>query len=202
MSTTADPLEVGDLPDGSEPPGEDLNFEVRPNGRSYGLELLLRRPFTRNLSGSLAYTLSRSTRRIGVEDVPSSFDRTHIFNASAGYKVGAGYHVSARALIYSGVPVREFGVTGGRTGARSDAFTRLDFRLSKEWHVSRSARLMLIVEMLNATFEEEILGITCLPNGCVTATFGPVSVPSVGLRGTFGGAVSDAGERRDEALIE
>jgi hypothetical protein len=89
-------------------------------------------------------------------------------------------------MVYSGLPVREFGVVGGRTGERTDAFVRLDLRFSKQWDLSWS-QLMLVIEMLNATFEKEVLGSTCVPEGCVTATFGPVTVPSIGLRGTFGG---------------
>jgi len=85
--------------------------------------------------------------------------------------------------------VRQIGVPGGRTGDRSDAFARLDLRFSKEWNLSWGD-LMFIVEMLNATFQEEILGVSCTQVGCATATFGPISVPSVGLRGTFGGARS------------
>lgn len=194
LSTIPDPLEVGDATDGSEPILEDLNFDDRPRGRAAGLELLLRRPFTKALSGSLGYTLSRAIRRIGAVEVPSSFDRTHVVQSTAGYDFGAGYNLSARLLVYSGLPVREVGVTGGRTGNRSEPFTRIDVRFSKEWSLSWS-RLMLIVEMLNATFQEEILGVSCLPDRCITAKFGPVSVPSVGLRGTFGGAITDRGGR-------
>lgn len=185
LTTVPDPLEVGDLPSGGEPPSEDLNFDDRPNGQSYGLELMLRRPFSNALSGTLAYTLSRSTRRIGGTDVPSSFDRTHTLNATLGYDLGNGFNVGARLLLYSGLPVRSIGETGGRTGDRSEPFVRLDFRLSKEWTLSWG-KLMLIAEMLNATFQEEILGVSCAPEGCISATFGPLTVPSVGLRGTFG----------------
>jgi hypothetical protein len=194
LATVPDPLEVAEATDGSERLEEELNFTERPRGSAYGLELLLRRPFTKTLSGSVGYTLSRSTRRIGASDVPSSFDRTHVFQTTAGYDFGSGYNFSTRLLVYSGLPVRQVGVTGGRTGARSEAFSRVDVRLSKEWSLSWS-RLMLVVEMLNATFQEEILGVSCFPGRCVTATFGPVSVPSIGLRGTFGGAITDSGER-------
>jgi hypothetical protein len=187
LTTVSDPLEVGDTDTGGEPPTEPLNFVDRPDGRSYGMELLLRRPFTQALSGTLAYTLSRSTRRLGASDVPSSFDRTHLFNVAAGYKLGNGYHVSTRLMLYSGLPVRQFGVLGGRTGERSDGYFRVDLRMSKEWRLDW-VDLMLIVEVLNATFEEEVLGVSCFPGRCVTATFGPVTVPSVGLRGTFGHA--------------
>jgi hypothetical protein len=187
LTTTADPLEIGETQQGVEAPEEPLNFEDRPNGRSYGLELLLRRPFNHVLSGSVGYTLSRSTRRIGDTDFPSSFDRTHVLNTTLGYALGAGFHASTRLLVYSGLPVRRLGDAGGRTGDRSDPFVRIDGRLSKTWNQSWG-ELMLIVEMLNATFQDEILGTTCTENGCLTATFGPISVPSVGLRGTFGGA--------------
>jgi hypothetical protein len=187
LSTTADPLEVGDVAGGGEPPQEDLNFAERPNGRSYGLELLLRRPFNNALSGSLGYTLARSTRRIGGQEVPSSFDRTHVLNGTLGYDFGSGYYAGTRVLAYSGLPVRVFGSTAGRTGDRAEPFVRIDARVSKAWELSWG-QLMLIVEMLNATFEKEVLGVSCQAQGCVTATFGPISVPSVGLRGTFGGA--------------
>lgn len=194
LGTVSDPLGVGDADDGSELTREDFNFVEHPNGRSVGLELLLRRPFTQAVSGSLAYTLSRSTRRIGGEDIPSSFDRTHVLNATVGWKLGSGYHASARFLTYSGLPVRQLGITGGRTGERSEPFVRVDFRISKEWDLDWM-RLMLILEMLNATFQEETLGVACGPGGCETATFGPIAVPSIGLRGTFGGAIDDTPDR-------
>jgi hypothetical protein len=187
LSTTADPLEVGDVPGGGEPPREELNFSDRPNGRSYGLEVLLRRPFNNALSGSISYSLSRSTRRVGGSDFPSSFDRTHVFNGTLGYDFGSGYYASSRLMLYSGLPVRVLGDTGGRTGGRGDPFVRVDARVSKAWELSWG-QLMLIVEMLNATFQKEVLGVSCQRQGCATATFGPVSIPSIGLRGTFGGA--------------
>lgn len=195
ISTTPDPFEIGEATGGNLPP-EELNYDEHPNGRAYGLELMLRRPFTRDLSGTIAYTLSRSTRHVGTEHIPSSFDRTHLFNLTAGYKLGAGYNVSLRFLTYSGLPIRRFGNVTGRTGDRSDPFARLDLRFSKEWRTSW-AHWMLVVEMLNATFQKEILGVSCVAGGCVTATFGPVSVPSIGLRGTFGAATGDSAERAD-----
>jgi hypothetical protein len=194
LTTVPDPLEVGDTASGAEPPIEDLNFSVRPNGRAAGIELMLRRPLSRALTGSLAYTLSRSTRRIGSQDVPSSFDRTHVLNATAGYDFGRGYLASTHLLVYSGLPVRRIGQTGGRTGDRSPEFVRLDLRFSKEWELSWG-NLMLVAEILNAFFEKEVLGVSCAAQGCVTATFGPVTVPSIGLRGTFGGARQGSLER-------
>ncbi len=190
LSTVPDPLEVGDAQEGGEPPREDMAFDERPNGRSFGMELIVRRPFTNELSGTLAYTLSRSTRRLGGTDVPSSFDRTHMLNVTLGYDFGHGYRAGTRFMAYSGLPVRELGVPLGRTGDRSDPFLRWDVRFSKEWKLSWS-HLMLIVEVLNATFQEEVLGVACSPAGCETATFGPVTVPSIGLRGTFGGAIEN-----------
>jgi hypothetical protein len=175
LATVADPLEIGEAEDGTEPESEDGNFEDRPNGRSYGLEFMLRRPFNNDLSGTLSYTLSRSSRRIGNQSVPSSFDRTHILNTTLGYDFGSGYRFGTRVMVYSGLPVRRLGVVGGRTGERSDPFVRLDLRFSKQWDL-RWSQLMFIVETLNATFEKEVLGVTCVAEGCVTATFGPVTV--------------------------
>lgn len=191
LGTVPDPLGVGSSTSGAPLQEEELNFTDRPNGRSYGLELLLRRPFNHDLSGTLSYTLARSTRRLGNRDELSSFDRTHTLNFTLGYKLGSGYDVGTRVLLYSGLPVREIGVIGGHSNDRSDPFVRVDFRASKEWHLTWTD-LMLIVEVLNATFAKETLGVACGPQGCVTAQFGPVSVPSIGLRGTFGGVRSQA----------
>ena len=74
------------------------------------------RPFNNRLSGTLSYTLSRSLRRIGGQDVPSSFDRTHVLNATAGYNLGAGFNFSTRLLLYSGLPVRLWQARLGRMG--------------------------------------------------------------------------------------
>ncbi|HEY8079822.1 MAG TPA: TonB family protein, partial [Labilithrix sp.] len=72
--------------------------DQRIRGRTDGLELLLRRPLTKKLTGWIAYTLSRSTR----EATPphstgqaatflSDFDRTHVLNVVGAYDLGRNW---------------------------------------------------------------------------------------------------------------
>src|SRR5690606_39317347 len=55
---------------GNGPP----DFESRSDGRSYGLEVFLRRRLTRRLGGFFTYTLSRAERSVRGKTFPSSFD--------------------------------------------------------------------------------------------------------------------------------
>src|SRR5205814_10420543 len=68
--------------------------EVR-DGRSYGLEVMLRRPAGKRLYGWLAYTLSKSERLIGYfrERVASDWDQRHILNLVVGYRLRGGWGV-------------------------------------------------------------------------------------------------------------
>jgi hypothetical protein len=91
-------------------------------------------------------------------------------NLTLGYKLGSGYDIGTRLLLYSGLPVRELGVVGGNTNERSEPFVRVDLRASKEWRLSWTD-LTLIMEVLNATFSKEILG-------CVAPSEGPAPMRS------------------------
>ncbi|HET9931784.1 MAG TPA: TonB-dependent receptor, partial [Polyangiaceae bacterium] len=107
-------------------------------GRAYGIELMLRRPFSKRLSGALSYTLSRTTRRAhfltpsGTEDittVPSEFDRTHVFNAVLGYELGRRWRIGGRMLFYSGTPYSKLSgslAVPPYNAYRNPAFYRLD----------------------------------------------------------------------------
>ncbi|MGH8749748.1 MAG: hypothetical protein ACREU5_11655, partial [Burkholderiales bacterium] len=60
------------------------------HGMAYGLELLVRRPLSKRLTGWLSYTLSRSTRaahyltpsgREATSKIVGDYDRTHVLNS-------------------------------------------------------------------------------------------------------------------------
>lgn len=58
-------------------------------GRSYGVELMVRRKLGDRLFGWLAYTLSRTERWTpGYAVYPFAYDKTHILNAVASYELG------------------------------------------------------------------------------------------------------------------
>ena len=92
-------------------------LDQRVRGQTYGIEILLRRPLTKRLTGWVAYTLSRSTRvapappevrQLGLSDqtqtVLSEFDRTHVLNVVAAYDLGLNWRIGGRFLYYTGRP--------------------------------------------------------------------------------------------------
>lgn len=74
-------------------------------GRSYGLEVLLRRRLERGLYGWLSYTLSRSERFLGEgRVVPFTFDQTHVLNIALSYEPLPALRFGARFQLATGSP--------------------------------------------------------------------------------------------------
>jgi TonB family protein len=119
-------------------------------GRSYGMQVLVRRDIVKGLFGWVAYTLLRSERRDGAH-APwrlSDFDQTHVLTALASYDLGKGFDVGVRFRYATGYP-RTFVVgayydarrdlydpiLGPRNSTRIPAFYQLDVRLAKKWKI-------------------------------------------------------------------
>src|SRR5262249_8500190 len=62
-------------------------------GRSYGLEVLLRRQAKSGIFGWVSYTLSRTERLRDNQWVPYDFDRTHLVNFVAGLPLRRNWDV-------------------------------------------------------------------------------------------------------------
>jgi hypothetical protein len=188
----------------SSPSG--LCNDQRVRGRTYGLELLLRRSLTKRVSGIVSYTLSRSTREAhapagnadAVVEVPSEEDRTHVLNVIGAYDFGRGWRAGARSFFYTGrpysnevrlVPVPPYNVF------RYPSFFRLDLRLEKRWRLSRRSSVAFVAEWFNATLQRESTGLACAPTAtvdhptsldqCSPNATGPVTIPSVGVEAEF-----------------
>jgi len=114
-------------------------------GRSYGLELLVRRKVADGLYGWLSYTLSRSERFVGDgEAVPFTFDQTHILNLAASYKIWR-FRFGARFQLSTGRPSQDvvgavYDADSGRyrptlTGltSRMPVYNQLDLRVDYEF---------------------------------------------------------------------
>jgi len=117
-------------------------------GRSFGLEVLIRREITSKLYGWLAYTLSRSQviRRPGLGWEAFNFDQPHIITLVAGYRPSVGWELSTRYRLVSGNPtapvrgaaldvdtgsfVPDLGTFGA---ARLPLFSQLDARAQYTW---------------------------------------------------------------------
>jgi hypothetical protein len=167
--------------------GDCLHQRVR--GRTTGLELLLRRPLTKRLSGWLAYTLSRSTRDTGAlrasfpagaesllrgqeirpdlahsATVLAEFDRTHVLNVIGAYDLGAGWRAGARFVYYTGRPYSRTALGYAIPPFNSERlpdFHRLDFRVEKRFGALRRPSLSVVFEWFNATLRKEAVGIDC-----------------------------------------
>jgi len=156
------------------------DFQARSDGRSFGLELFFKRRLTRRLGGFFSYTLSRSERTVGEERFPSAFDRTHVINAAASYRLGRGWSTGGRVLFYSGAPIQPSadGAIVLRTGdvEREPPFVRLDLRLEKRWTLGKGAFIAFVAEVLNASLSKQTLG---------AEEIGPLVIPSLGAEVGF-----------------
>jgi hypothetical protein len=174
---------------------------AKSRGSAYGLELGVKRDLSKRLSGSVAYTLSRSVRSTATRDFVSGYDRTHVANVVVSYDLGRRWRAGFRYVIYTGVPITrdtpDFAAQAvGVPPERTPVFQRLDVRLEKRWRVGARGWVSFVVEALNATLSREVTGYQCgralvLPGApaptpaCTERVIGPISVPSVGLEGGF-----------------
>ncbi len=147
-------------------------------GRSYGAQILLRRPPSSTgpvpgLHGWIAYTLSRSERRYAGDTSYRLFDydEPHVLAAVVGYEIG-GFRLGARFRAATGMPrtpvVGSYvdandgqyePVFGAQNTIRLPAFYQLDLRAERSFSWSR-ARLVLSLDAVNVTFHrnaEEIV---------------------------------------------
>ena len=181
--------------------GRDPCVNERVRGRTFGLELLARRPLTRRLAGWVSYTLSRSTRetrapgvvRSGVVSVPSEFDRTHVLNVVLAYDLGNGWRAGARFFFYTGRPYSrsaEGVAVPPYNSERLPDFYRIDARLEKRWRLGETSSIAMVLEGLNVTLRKEAVGVTCkgtsrLADDCSVDWVGPITIPSVGVEALF-----------------
>jgi TonB family protein len=144
-----------------QPPSRTNNGEglsdllIRRQGRSYGLELLLRRRDADRLFGWVSYTLSRSLRRTDTQWEPFDFDRLHILNLVAGVRLPRNWEIGGRILYQSGTPLPTI---FGRNISRSDGQFRFDLRIDKR-AVWNQWLLDFYIDIINATVAEETGGV-------------------------------------------
>lgn len=181
------------------------------SGRAFGAEVLVRRAMSERVSGLLSYTLSRSVRNDprwfgSGREIPSRFDRPHVFNLVLVANLGRGWSAGGRVFAYSGNPYSRAVAAAGADYSREvppydaqrfDAFTRVDLRLEKNWRLASGVRVAVFAEMLNALVQKESLGVKCnwgtttlSPDGhtlqaCTPIQVGPIAVPSVGIQGAL-----------------
>ncbi len=173
--------------DGNDETDEDPKIDDRSLGHSYGVEVFVRRSLAKKLGGFLSYTLSRSTRSIGREHFPSSFDRTHVLNLAAAYDLGRRWRAGARLVFYTGFPNQGDRNPIGRVERpdRIPSFYRVDARLEKRWRLGKKGYWAFVIEWLNATIQKETVSVDCSSGRCIPEEIGPVTIPSIGLEAFF-----------------
>jgi hypothetical protein len=164
------------------------DFLVRRDARSYGLELMLRRPATERLHGWISYTLSQNERALGGGVIgPSDWDQRHILNAVASYRLRS-YTLGARVHYNSGRPVLVNGASTVTSGAQPETFVRLpafyqlDLRAERRF-LFDAFTLTAYVEIVNATVTREVYGLKQDSDGEITQRSLRVFLPSLGVRG-------------------
>jgi TonB family protein len=178
------------------------------HGIAYGVEVLLRRPFSKRLSGWLSYTLSRSTRDEHFltpsggdvqATVVSDYDRTNILNAILAYDLGRRWRAGGRFVFYTGTPYSST-LSGNAPSPpyndqRTSPFYRVDVRLEKRWSFLKNGYIAFIAEVQNVTLSKEqtSYGLGCTGRStnargmtqCTPPTIGPLTIPSVGVEASF-----------------
>jgi hypothetical protein len=170
----------------------------RVDGRTYGLEVLVQRPFGERLSGWLAYTLSRAERWIGNALYLSPVDRPHVLSGVLSYDFGSQIRAGVRATFYSGRPDfpsfyfgaqnSEFAFGPGQIAQhRLLPFYRIDVKAEKRWSLGGRRWIAVVFDFFNATLSKEAIGFRCdITSGlCTARDVGPITLPSLGLEGGF-----------------
>jgi hypothetical protein len=125
-----------------------VNFRNEGRRDSMGLEVLIKREITERMFGWLSYTFSKAHQRNHPDTawVPTAFDQTHVMNAVASYKPGAGFEIGARFQLATGRPdtpvigatfnadTGEYEpVNGPRRSVRTPTYRQIDMRIERSW---------------------------------------------------------------------
>ncbi len=187
----------------TDPMGAALNLSNLGKGRSYGMEVLLRRQLMRGLYGWVAYTLSRSTRL----DDPSvdtsgyhlyDFDQTHILTVIASYQTEHNWTFGTRLRYTSGDPYTPFVngifnannasyecIAGNPDTARAPGFFQADIRIDRRFVYNNwSFTPYLDIQNVTNRANPEALFPNYNCQGYSTLTGLPI-FPTLGLRAEF-----------------
>ncbi len=194
-----DQIEVGRVVSQGGQTEQSAAFTNEGEGRSYGLELMLRHRTQSGFFGWVAYTLSRSERRRwDGEWELYGFDQTHILSAVGSYDLGRGWTVGARFRLVSGIPYtpvdsavfdadtqRWNPVAGSPMSARNALFHQLDLRVDKLFVFDRW-KLTTYLDLQNAYNQQNTeMTVYNYDYSERKAITGVPILPSLGVKGEF-----------------
>lgn len=137
-------------------------------GRSYGVQLLLRQEMWSGFFGWVSYAITKSERRYEDDDRwrPFDFDQPHVLSVVASQDV-ARWTFGARFRYATGNPRtpvlgssydaradRFDPIFGPQSGIRIPAFWQLDLRVERAFPLSESARVLVFADVQNVTNRE------------------------------------------------
>ena len=174
-----------------------FTYEVQTNllelrdGRSYGLEVLVRRDVSKQLYGWLSYTLSKSERVYPPLNTvaPSDWDQRHILNLVASYRLRKGYQIGGRIHYNTGRPYPVFNegslAASGNSGAsilygKLPDFYQVDLRFDRRWVFDRYT-LDFYLELINTTLTQQVFDMKRRPDGSIDRRGFRIALPSIGL---------------------
>jgi len=148
---------------------------------------------------NLASIESTRPKTVSYAEVAGDFDRTHVLNVIGAYDLGAGWRTGARFYYYTGRPYsrRVYGYTiPPFNEERFPDFYRIDARIEKAWRIGTKGRIAVVFEWLNVTLRKEATSVNCnskatsfqealTANDCKFEEVGPVTIPSLGVEGSF-----------------
>ncbi len=175
-------LHLTDLTNSLIPDPQTRDLLQPREGESYGLELMLRRPMRHRLYGWLAYTLSRSVRRVDGIVVPSDWDQRHIVNLVVGYRWPRNYSTSVRFHYNSGRPYPLYDQRVGDVVGYINlpGFPQLDLRADKRF-VFDTFVLDAYLELVNSTLSREVFDVKRQSSGELTENYYRLVLPSAGV---------------------
>jgi hypothetical protein len=169
-------------------------------GFAYGVEWLLKYKPTGRFFGWVAYTLSRSERRLPGEELRLfQYDQTHVLTVLGSYKLGHGWQLGGRFRLVSGnlyVP-NNYGAYDATAGTalsvasppqlsqRLPLFEQLDLRVDKVWTFA-SWKFTTYLDVQNVYNRANAEGVSYNYNGTKSSPVtGLPILPSLGLRAEF-----------------
>jgi hypothetical protein len=165
---------------------QKIILELRQS-RSCGLELMLKRDFTRRLNGWISYTVSRSDRLVGDYGpvVPSDWDQRHIASILGNYRLAGNWTVGGRLHYNTGRPYPVPNTYSETVEYyRLNSFLQLDVRVEKRF-ILTNYLLDAYLELDNATMAEQPDGVDRQKDGSLKRTGFRIILPSVGIRALF-----------------
>jgi len=170
---TEAPWEVGEEIDPEERAQEAIDrLFAAQVGRSYGIEVLLRKRSQTGVYGWISATLSRAERQRDGEWVAFDYDRTVLLNLVVGIPLPRSWEIGGRVQYQSGKPVT---TTYGYNTARVDPYLRFDVRVDKR-AVWNDWMLDFYVDITNATL---------YPEEVAPGTVARYALPTLGFKAVF-----------------